>query len=392
MHLYKSFFRLLRRNPIGIIIYAAIFVAMIVLLFVIARVDSSSNSEFKNSNSISYIDNDDSELSKGLIRYLSINNDVTDYSDKTESAILDLTFFGISQYHMTIDKGFAEAVMNGDDSRISYITDFDMSGVVFSINGDINNFINTYREYKILGKTDAEAASSAVELLSDQTPVNVVTDDTKAKATGDELVVSQINQFFCYLAFGFLALGVGHTIIANNEVKVVKRIDSSPVPRKKISIANTAGLVTSGVVIWLVFVIINVLFGSGTQIFREYWWVILINSFLTMLVCCALTSVVTSFNISNNSLSMITNIISLSMSFVCGVFVPQWLLGDGVLSIAKFLPFYWSVYANNMTFASSNVKFDMQQLIVCFGMELLFATVFALAAVFIRSTRVSSKV
>ena len=389
MHLYKSFFRLLRRNPIGIIIYAGIFVMMIVLLFVIAGFESSSSSEFNNSNKISYVDNDDSELSRGLIKYLSMNNEMSDFSGKSESAILDITFFGISEYHMTIDKGFAEAVMNGDDNKISYITDFNMSGMVYSINGDIDNFINTYREYKVLGKTDAEAVSSAIDLLSDSTKINVVVDDTKAKATGDELVVSQINQFFCYLAFGFLALGVGHTIIANNEVKVGKRIDSSPVSRKKISLANTAGLVTSGVFIWLVFVIINLLFGSHTQIFHEYWWVILINSFLTMLVCCALTSVVTSFNLSSNSLSMVTNIISLSMSFMCGVFVPQWLLGDGVLTAARFLPFYWSVYANNMTFASSNVKFDLNQLMVCFGMEILFAVVFALAAAFIKNSRLS---
>jgi len=388
MHLYKSFFRLLKRNPIGIIIYASIFVMMIVLLFVIARMDNTST-EFKNSNKISYIDNDGSELSRGLIRYLSIDNEVSDYSGKSESAILDLTFFNMSEYHMTIDKGFAEGVAKGDDSKISYVTDFNLSGEVFSINGSINNFINTYREYKILGKTDEEAVNSAIELLSDSTKVNVVIDDTKARSTGDELVVSQLNQFFSYLAFGFLALGVGHTIIANNDVNVGKRIDSSPVSRKKISLANTAGLVTSGVVIWLIFLLFNVIFGSHTQIFREYWWVILINSFLTMLVCCALTSVVTSFNITNNTLSMMTNIISLSMSFVCGVFVPQWLLGEGVLKVARFLPFYWSVYANNMTYASSKVEFDMNQLLVCFGMEILFAVVFALAAAFIKNSRLT---
>ena len=264
-----------------------------------------------------------------------------------------------------------------------------MSGVVFGINGAVNNYINAYRDYKLLGASDEEAAEKAVELLSDASSVKVVTDDTNPKASSDEIVISQINQFFCYLTLGFLALGVGHTIIASNDVEVGKRIDASPVTRRKISLVNTAGLITAGVAIWLLFIIINIVFGSTTKVFTEYWWVIMINSFLTMLVCCSIASLITSFGINSNTLSMITNIVSLSMSFLCGVFVPQWLLGDGVLTVARFLPFYWSVYANNMTYASSGVSFDMHELMVCFGIQILYAAALALVAAFVKNSRLS---
>ena len=389
MHLYKSFFRLLKRNMIGIIIYACIFVAMLILLFVIARVSSGSDTEFSRTNHISYIDNDNSALSRGLIRYLSVSNEMSDFSGKSESSILDIVFFGISEYHMTIDKGFADGINRGEDIRIPYKTSFDMSGVVFGINGAVNNYINAYRDYKLLGASDEEAAEKAVELLSDASSVKVITDDTNPKASSDEIVISQINQFFCYLALGFLALGVGHTIIASNDVEVGKRIDASPVTRRKISLVNTAGLITAGVAIWLLFIIINIVFGSTTKVFTEYWWVIMINSFLTMLVCCSIASLITSFGINSNTLSMITNIVSLSMSFLCGVFVPQWLLGDGVLTVARFLPFYWSVYANNMTYASSGVSFDMHELMVCFGIQILYAAALALVAAFVKNSRLS---
>jgi len=389
MHLYKSFFRLLRRNATGIVIYACIFVVMLVLLFFVARINPQSDTEFSRTNHISYIDNDNSALSRGLIKYLSLNNELSDFSDKSESSILDIVFFGISEYHMTIDKGFAEEINSGKDSRISYKTNFEMSGVVFGINGTVNNYINAYRDFKLLGASDEEAAKKATELLSDETSVKVVTDDTKPKASSDEIVVSQINQFFSYLALGFLALGVGHTIIANNDIEVGKRIDASPVTRRKISFANTAGLITAGVFIWLLFIVINIVFGAKTKVFTEYWWVIMINSFLTMLVCCAIASVITSFGINSNTLSMITNIVSLSMSFISGVFVPQWLLGDGVLTVARFLPFYWSVYANNMTYAPSGVAFDMHELMVCFGIQILYAAALALVAAFIKNSRLS---
>ena len=389
MHLYKSFFRLLKRNPIGIIIYTSIFVMMILLLVIIARSVQTSDTEFNNSNSISYIDNDGSALSKGLIKYLSGQNKLTDYSGKSESKILDLVFFGISEYHMTIEKGFSEAVLAGDDSKIVYNTSFNMSGEVFNINSSVNNYINTYRDYKIMGLSDEEAADKACELLSDGTTIKILSDDSKPKAAGNELIVGQLNQYFCYLALGFLALGVGHTVIANNDELVGRRIDASPVTRKKISLTNTAGLITSGMVLWLIFIVFNIIFGHDTKAFTEYWWVIMINSFLSMLVACAITSVITSFRVNTNSLSMITNIVSLSMSFVCGVFVPQWLLGEGVLRIARFLPFYWAVYANNMTYAGSGVKFDMEQIMICFGMQAMFAVVLALAAAFIKNSRMN---
>ena len=135
--------------------------------------------------------------------------------------------------------------------------------------------------------------------------------------------------------------------------------------------------------------LINVIFGHNTQVFTQFWWVIAVNSLLATLVNCAIASVITAFNITSNSLSMITNIVTLSMSFISGVFVPQWLLGESVLRVARFLPFYWAVYANNMTYSASGVAFDMNELLMCFGVQVLFAVVLALAAAFIKSSRAS---
>lgn len=392
MHLYKSFFRLLKRNPTGILIYLGIFIAMLVLLMTISRVDTGTSAEFNSSAKISYVDNDDSALSRGLIEYLSANNELTDLEGKSESSILDIVFFGITNYHMTIEDGFGEAVGRGETegpAKIRYNTDFEMSAAIYGIDASVNNYINAYLDYRTLGYSDEEAADKAVKLLKDESKVSIVSGDKPETAAGDELVIAQMNQFFCYLSLGFLSLGVGHTIIANNEVNVGKRIDASPVSRKKISFANTAGLITSGIALWIIFMLINVIFGHNTQVFTQYWWVIAVNSLLATLVNCAIASVITAFNITSNSLSMITNIVTLSMSFISGVFVPQWLLGESVLRVARFLPFYWAVYANNMTYSASGVAFDMNELLMCFGVQVLFAVVLALAAAFIKSSRAS---
>lgn len=387
MHLYKNFFRLLKNNKTGIIIYGCIFVIMIILLCAIAGANSSPEGEFKKSYDMSYKDNDDSVLSRGLIEYLSKNNNVYDYKDKSDTSILDMVFFGVSDYHMTIDKGFGDLIDAGEEGKICYNTSFEMSSDVFGIDNMVNNYISAYRNYKLMGCDDTQAAVKAGELLSNETKINVVSERADSEGNGSELIVFQINQFFCYLVLGFLALGVGHTIIANNDEEVGRRIEASCVSRKKISLANTLGLITAGVVVWLFFALINVFAGSGTSLFKEYWWVILINSFITMLVACSIASFLTSFKLNTNSLSMLTNIVSLSMCFMCGVFVPQWLIGEGVLKFARFLPFYWSVYVNNMTYPGSGVAYDAGQMVLSFGIQLMFAIVIALAAAFVKSSR-----
>ena len=65
MHLYKNFFRLLRHNLVGVIIYAVIFVAMILGLSMSAEAMGPSDIEYKKSYKISYSDSDDSVLSRG---------------------------------------------------------------------------------------------------------------------------------------------------------------------------------------------------------------------------------------------------------------------------------------------------------------------------------------
>ncbi|MBP5606903.1 MAG: ABC transporter permease [Lachnospiraceae bacterium] len=386
MHLYKNFFRLLIQNRSGIIIYGCIFVIMLVLLCVIAGSSDSAEGEFKETYDISYVDNDDSVLSRGLIAYLSQNNNVQDYKDKSETGILDLVFFGISDYHMTIDKGFGESINKGEEAKLHYNTSFDMSSTVFGIDTLVNNYIGMYRDYRLMGYDENAAADAASALLSNETTINVLSKADTA-GSGNELVVFQMNQFFCYLVLGFLALGVGHTIIANNDENVGRRIEASCVSRKSVSLTNTLGLITAGIFIWLIFIVINIVFGHDTAILHHYWWLIFINSFVTMLTGCSIASLLTSFNISANSLSMITNIVSLSMCFACGVFVPQWLIGENVLRFARFLPFYWAVYANNMTNPSSGIAFDQQKLFLCLGVQALFAIVIALAAAFVKSSR-----
>jgi len=384
MHLFKNFFKLLKSNRTGVIIYGVIFIAMIIGVIAAAPslASESTGPDYASQEAIevTYVDNDHSALSEGLIDYLSVNNNVTDVSDRSASSIQDLVFFGLSEYHLTIEDGFADGT-----GEITYLSDMEKSGAIYRIDGAVNNYIQAYRDYENMGYEPEECADLAKELLLDSATLNVVEkDDGRSSTTAGDVVIVFINQFFPYLSIGFMTLGIGHTVIANNNKLIGDRIECSPVNRKKISLANSMGIATSGLVLWLVFMLVNLMLGQDSPAFREYWWLLVINSFLTTMIACAFAAFVTSFDVTSNSLSMITNIASLSMAFVSGVFVPQYLLGEGLLTVAKFMPMYWCVVASNMIDVNSN--YDSGKLLMCFGIEILFIVALTMAAAFVKSS------
>ena len=61
-----------------------------------------------------------------------------------------------------------------------------------------------------------------------------------------------------------------------------------------------------------------------------------------------------------NALNFVANIVALGSSFLCGIFVPLWLMGDFVKNIAQFLPAYWYTVNNNMIsgFTGEAIKID----------------------------------
>ena len=64
--------------------------------------------------------------------------------------------------------------------------------------------------------------------------------------------------------------------------------------------------------------------------------------------------------------------VSLGTAFVSGVFVPQELLGEKVLAMAKFFPMYYYVRINNMKAGSAmDMSYGLR-------MQLLFGAIFLL--------------
>jgi ABC-2 type transport system permease protein len=76
------------------------------------------------------------------------------------------------------------------------------------------------------------------------------------------------------------------------------------------------------------------------------------------LISAAIAVLISSFNPSENVVSMITQCVGLGMCFLCGVFVPQSMLSEGVLKAARFLPAYWYEKANDILSGAQSGTMD----------------------------------
>ena len=77
-------------------------------------------------------------------------------------------------------------------------------------------------------------------------------------------------------------------------------------------------------------------------------WLAVLNSFIFSLFVAMFTIFVSTFKPSNTVMSMLAQVMGLGMGFLCGGFMPQTMLGEGVRTVTQILPGYWYERANDL--------------------------------------------
>ena len=76
------------------------------------------------------------------------------------------------------------------------------------------------------------------------------------------------------------------------------------------------------------------------------------------------------------------------MSFICGIFIPQSYLGDGVLAVGRFFPVYWYVKLNDML--CGDARYSTGMAVTCLLIEAGYAAALLLITLLIRRVRYNS--
>ena len=106
MIVFKTFFKVFKQYTFLCFMYLGIAIAII---FILANTGSSGSSSYTStSQGIAVLDKDGSDISKGLIEYLSSINTIMDANDYNDDQIVDFMYYTKISNYLVIPEGFGE--------------------------------------------------------------------------------------------------------------------------------------------------------------------------------------------------------------------------------------------------------------------------------------------
>jgi len=412
---FKVYFKIMRAMLPSVLIYVAIFV-------VFGVISAKSNAEddvfsFEaESLKVCVVDEDDTYLSRSFTDYLSECETLTELSADTEKALNDAVRFGLADAVVIIPEGYSfiaadvsssdssdvsadgdsltdsgdvsvdndsltdSSKVSGDDDsstdsniNIRYITDND--GTEYILTYKARLWLNSVQLLIRTGSSEEVAVTETARVLSDAADVNVtlLSGDTAAGR-------SYFCGFFSFIGYSLicmLCVLAGLIMAELREPEVSKRIELGGIPFVRRNIELSLAFITMGLVALAPFLLLAVATGRGEDFSKFGWFTV--NVLCLDAMSLGLAFLISSLTRNDGVINMVTNMLALSMSFLCGVFVPRAYLTDGVLRLAKLLPLYW--YVDAVEYIDSTNVADILSIhfVKCEIILLVFAAVLFIA-------------
>lgn len=380
MQIFNAFMKVLKKKIPTSGIYILVF---LVISIPMARSGSAVNTFEASSLDICIFDEDDTEESHALMEFIGERHHIVELQNDKD-AITDALYYETVDYVLIINQGYARqlAISSADNLFQSYHM-HDSYGTVF-MEQLLDEYVSAVRAYVAGGKDISSAMKSTEEALLQETEVIYASfeDDGNTDYSKD---FSFYFQYMPYILISVLMSTLCPVLLTMNRKDIRFRTNCSSVKPTSYMMQIFAGSTFFIIAVWLVFMIAGLFMYGG--IYHGKAWFAVLNSFLFALVSAAITIFISSFDPSQNFISLMTQVLGLGMSFLCGIFVPQSLLGDGVLAVARFLPAYWYVRANDML--AGRELFELSKLTGFLAMEAAFAVVLAILTLLIRRMRYS---
>lgn len=344
MQVFKVSMKVLKRNAPSILIYLGIFLGLSLLF---ASGSSSQEAEYASFETVKtpvalYME-EDTPLTRGFQEFLKENAYLVEVEDE-EKTLADALYFRVVTYVVRIPEGFTESFLKGDPLPIVKET---LPDAITNIYTDISieSYFETARIYResLPELTLEELAEKTKTALAVKTPVNIET-------YGGEEPSSYTRFYYNYMSYSMvsiLVLGTSIIMLLWREESLLKRTEVSPLSRISIQVQKVLAL---GVFTLVTFLLLNAFYFliNRNAALDEKTLLHVANSFILAFTSMGMSFLVGTLLKSRNAITAVSNVVSLGPSFISGVFVPQALLGESVLAIARVTPTYYYVTANEL--------------------------------------------
>lgn len=371
MQVFKLFFKIAKTKAASMLVYLGIFLVILSISDQGGATGNFSASKMK----LTIFDKDNTSASRQLCEYLGKDNEIVEFEDDKDK-LIDALYMTSTNYVITINEGYEEKLAGGETDGLfttQYIHDSYTNKLADST---LDTYVSTVRAYMAGGMDFDKALDSAQETLSLKT-------DVKFETFSEQTSSSKAYAFFNYLPYAFISVLVSvlcPVITAMNKREVGFRTRCSSIKASVVSMQTVLASILFVVFIWVALMCLGI--GKNGGMFTGNMWYAVLNTVVFTLVSIAIALLLAELDVKDNALGFITQVLGLGMAFLCGMFVPMEYLSGAILSVARFLPAYWYVRANNMVFGQGGESFEASSALIFICIELLFAAaIFAVSLI-----------
>lgn len=373
MTVYRYFIKVAFNNKSIILMYTTIF---FLLTMITGSGGQTGEANFISTKlTVGIADKSGTEISKGLYDYISDRNQIVNIADETEDSIKEQIFLEKIDAAVIIPEGFQESLLEKQESVLIYSDQRKPQTV--QIKNQVNKYLVFANATHEEGSFDIESVSKALEEEADVKLIGSSPENVGANAW--------FNQYFNFMSYVISAIyigTIGYVMSDFREERIESRRKVSSVKLSKFNREVYFGQLTVAAVITSIFILGAVALRGrdiGVVDFPKY----LINTIVFSVSMLCFTYLVNNVTRNRFVKNGISNVFSLGVSFISGVFISQEFLGEHVLAIAKFFPTYYFIRLNNRGVDS---LWDMSYEL---SVQLIFAIVFMAIGVLLsrRSSR-----
>lgn len=388
MQVFKVFIKVLKSKWLSSLMYMIVFVAIAIPM----AKEKTAESKFElNSLKIAVFDKDDTPESQELINLIKKNNEIVDI-DEDKNKILDSLYSESIDYALIINEGYSSSLAAGNtDGLFGSYHVHDSYSVVY-MGQFLNEYAASVKACTVSGMDITEAVKTVGSSFSEETEVSMLSEEKNS---------SDMPKFFGgyfrympYIIISAILNALCPVILTMTRRDIRYRTNCSCLRPSSFTLQLYAGSTVFVLVQWLVLIAAGMFIFGGMYSGRQ--WLAVLNSLIFTMVSTSLTVFIASFDPSEKVISLLTQILGLGMSFLCGIFVPLSMLSDSVLAFSRFLPAYWYVKANELicsdvgfgrVFSISDSSSAGGDLLLYMGIELGFAVTFAVLSVLVHRLR-----
>jgi ABC-2 type transport system permease protein len=349
MQVFKNYFKIAKSFLPMILMYLLIFLFFAIIATSQSSSESGAFSAIKPPVAIENHDN--SIFSNGFVDYIKQNTEVVDVEDN-ETAQKEAIYFQKVLYVYVIPENFGNDLFASKEPKITTLQVFSSYAEQARMLGENYLRLSSPRIAAGMSQTDVVAG-----VKNDISNGQTITEVRGAKVTDSSSKVQYFYNFASYVMLALCIMIVSMIMIIFASKNIKRRNLVSSLSYGKITGQLLFGNLILAVGIWLMFVITSCFLYPDTML-TTFGIFYALNAFTFTIVALSISFLIGSLSKNKNVANAMTNIIALGSSFICGVFMPQSLLGDSVLNFAKFLPTYWYVKSNELIYGLSDFSFE----------------------------------